>query len=124
MNKVIISGNITRVPELSTTPSGVSVTKFTVAVNRKFSKEKEVDFINCVAWRATADLIAKYMNKGSKGLFIGSIQIRNYDDKDGNKRYVTEVIVDEVEFLNSAEKSDNKGRKAELEDIDNSEMPF
>lgn len=104
MNKAIISGNLTREPEMKVTPSGVSVCTFTLAVGRKFKNangEKETDFIPVVAWRQQAEAASKFLHKGSKAAVSGSIQTRNYEAQDGTKRYVTEIIADEVEFLDS-----------------------
>ena len=104
MNKVILIGRLTRDPELRTIASGNATTSFTVAVNRNFTNqngEREADFINCVAWRKQAENVAKYCTKGSQVAFEGRIQTRNYDAQDGTKRYVTEVIADNVTFLSS-----------------------
>lgn len=98
-NKVILGGRLTADPELKTTPSGESVTSFTVAVNRRFAKDGKTDFINCVAWRHTADFVSKFFSKGSSISVVGSIQVRSWNDKDGQKRYATEVIVDEAYFV-------------------------
>lgn len=103
MNKVALVGRLTRDPELRTTASGISVCSFTVAVNRRFRNaqgEYEADFINCVAWRQQAELLAKYFTKGRMVGICGSIQTRNYE-KDGQRVYVTEVSVDEVHFVES-----------------------
>lgn len=102
-NKVIIGGRITGDPELKTTPNGVSVTSFTVAVNRrtKADEEPKADFINVTAWRNTAELITRYFKKASSICIVGSLQTRNYTDKYGNKRYVTEVVCDEAHFVDS-----------------------
>ena len=110
MNKAILTGRLTKDPEHRITPNGVSVTTFTVAVNRRYKDEEgkyPADFINCIAWRATADFISKYFQKGSGIGVVGSIQSRSYDDKNGNRRYVTEVVTDEVEFAGS-KKAENK----------------
>ena len=104
MNKVILIGRLTRDPELRTIASGNATTSFTVAVNRTFTNqngEREADFINCVAWRKQAENVAKYCTKGSQVAVEGRIQTRNYDAQDGTKRYVTEVIADNVTFLSS-----------------------
>ncbi len=104
MNKVILMGRLTRDPDLRTTPSQVSVATFTLAVDRRFkssSGERQADFIPVVAWRGTADFIGKYCRKGTKLVVSGSIQTRTYDDKDGRKVYVTEVVADDVEFAES-----------------------
>ncbi|NLT11893.1 MAG: single-stranded DNA-binding protein [Clostridiaceae bacterium] len=104
MNKVILVGRLTRDPEVKTTQSQVEVCSFTVAVDRRFktaSGERQSDFINCVAWRQQAKLLGQYFQKGHRIGIIGSLQSRSYDDKDGKKVYVTEVTVDEIEFLES-----------------------
>ena len=104
MNKVILIGRLTKDPELRTIASGNATTSFTIAVNRNFTNqngEREADFINCVAWRKQAENIAKYCTKGSQVAVEGRIQTRNYDAQDGTKRYVTEVIADNVTFLSS-----------------------
>ena len=104
MNKVILIGRLTRDPELRTIASGNATTSFTVAVNRNITNqngEREADFINCVAWRKQAENVAKYCTKGSQVAVEGRIQTRNYDAQDGTKRYVTEVIADNVTFLSS-----------------------
>lgn len=97
-------GRLTRDPELRTTPSGVSTCSFTVAVDRRYKSadgQTQADFIQIVAWRQTADFVSKYFSKGSRILVTGSIQTRTWDDKDGNKRYVTEVVAEDVEFCES-----------------------
>lgn len=102
MNRCVILGNLTRDPELKTTTSGKSVCNFTVAVSRRFSNqsgEREADFIPVVVWAKQAENCAKYLRKGSQCAVAGSIQVRNYEAKDGSRRYVTEVIADEVQFL-------------------------
>ena len=102
MNKVILIGRLARDPEMRTTPSGVATTSFTIAVQRNYANaqgDREADFISCVAWRKQAENIAKYCSKGSQVAVDGRIQTRNYDAQDGTKRYVTEVIADNVSFL-------------------------
>lgn len=104
MNKVILSGCVTKDIEVKNTASGNAVCSFTIAVKRKFKDangEYQTDFINCVAWRGTANFISSYFHKGSKIAIIGNIQVRTYEGDDGKKRYVTEVIVDEAEFVDS-----------------------
>ena len=111
MNKAILIGRLTRDPELKTTASGVSVCSFTLAVNRRFKNAEggyDADFINCVAWRAQAEFICKLFVKGSLFGGVGSIQTRNYDDKDGKKVYVTEVAVDEAYFVGDKVKTAEK----------------
>ena len=102
MNKVILIGNLTRDPELRTTGGGANVCSFSIAVNRRFSNqagEKVTDYFNIVAWRQLGDLCGKYLAKGRKVCVTGEIQNRSYEAKDGTKRYVTEIIADDVEFL-------------------------
>lgn len=102
MNKVILLGRLTRDPELRTTPSGVSVCSFSVAVNRRFAKEGQqtADFINCVAWRQTAEFISKYFTKGRMIGVVGSLTTGRYE-KDGQTHYTTDVTVDEAYFADS-----------------------
>lgn len=105
MNKAILMGRITKELELKQTASQIPYIQFTLAVDRKFKDangQRQTDFISCVAWRQTATFINQYFKKGSKILACGEIQTRNYDDKNGNKVYVTEVLVDEVDFCESA----------------------
>ena len=109
MNKAILVGRLTKDPELRTTGSGVSVCSFTIAVNRRFKNAEggyDADFINCVAWRQQAEFVAKYFTKGRMLGLCGSIQTRNYD-KDGQRVYVTEVVADEISFVESKGQSDN-----------------
>ena len=103
LNKVILGGRITADLELKNTSTGVSMCSFSIAVNRRYSKEGEqsVDFINCQAWRQTAEFIAKYFRKGSPICVVGSIQTRSWTDQNGNKRYATDVLVDEAMFVDS-----------------------
>ena len=103
MNKAILMGRITRDLEMRTTTNGVSVCSFSIAVNRRFSKDgqQQTDFINCVAWRQQAEFICKYFAKGSMIAIVGSIQSRSWDSQDGKKQYATEVIVDEAYFTGS-----------------------
>lgn len=111
MNKAILTGRLTKDPEHRTTPNGVSVTTFTVAVNRRYKDEDgnyQADFINCIAWRSTADFISKYFQKGSGIGIVGSIQSRSYEDKNGNRRYITEVVAEEVEFVGSKKQAESK----------------
>jgi len=102
MNKVILIGNLTKDPELRYTPNGVAVATFTVAINRPRTNqagEREADFINIVAWQKLADLCATYLRKGRPAAIEGRIQSRSYDDKEGKRRYVTEVVAENVQFL-------------------------
>lgn len=107
MNKCVLVGNLVRDPELTQTPSGISVCKFTLAVNRNYTNangERDADFINIVTWRGLAENCGKYLAKGKKVAVCGSLQTSGYEDKDGNKRYRTDVVADEVEFLPSGNK--------------------
>lgn len=102
INKAILVGRLTKDPELRSTNSGISVCAFSVAVPRKYAKqgtERQTDFINCVAWRQTAEFISRYFKKGNLISIDGSIQTRNYDDKDGKRVYVTEIVVDDARFV-------------------------
>jgi single-strand DNA-binding protein len=104
MNKVILIGNLTKDPEKSYTPSNIPVCRFTVAVNRSYSSQngdKQTDFLPVVCWRNQAENCGNHLKKGSKVGVSGSIQTRTYDDRDGVRRYVTEIIADEVQFLST-----------------------
>ena len=103
LNKTILGGRLTADVELKTTPNGIPVCSFILAVNRKTGKDKEqqTDFISCVAWRQTAEFISKYFRKGSSLCIAGSIQTRTWTDQNNQKRYATEVIVDEAMFVDS-----------------------
>ena len=103
-NKVILGGRIARDPELKTTQSGLSVTQFSIAVNRKSTKDQQAqqaDFINVTAWRNTAEFITKFFRKGNSICIVGSLQTRSFTDKTGAKREVTEVVADEAYFVDS-----------------------
>lgn len=132
MNKVILIGNLTKDPELSTTNSGINYCRFSLAVPKRFVSggEREAEFINIVVWRTQADNCHKYLKKGSKAGVVGSLQTRSYDAQDGTKRYVTEVVADEVEFL-SSKSSDGASSNAsassgnsDLEPIEDDSLPF
>lgn len=110
MNKVILMGRLTKEPELRQTPNGVSVARFSMAVNRRFTKNNEADFLNCVAWRQTGEFISKYFRKGNMIAVAGSVQTRSWDGQDGKKQYATEIVVDEAYFTGSkAENAVNNG---------------
>lgn len=102
LNKVILMGHMTADPELKQTTSGISVCSFSIGVNRRYSKadqgQKSVDFINIVTWRQQAEFVARYFKKGSSIVICGSIQTRDWTDNQGQKRYATEVVADEVSF--------------------------
>lgn len=104
MNKVILMGRLTKDPEVKQTPSNIAVCSFTIACDRRFKNqngERQSDFISCVAWRQQATLLGNYFHKGSRIAVVGSLQSRSYDDQNGQKRYVTEVVVDEIEFVDT-----------------------
>lgn len=125
MNKVILIGNLTKDSELTTTSNGISVARFTIAVSRRFTNAdgaRETDFINCVAWRTTAENLHKYCHKGDKIAIVGALQIRTYEAQDGSKRYVTEVIADDVEFISI--KKDTEQSEDWTGVDDNGDLPF
>ena len=105
-NKVILIGNMTADPELKQTASGTSVCSFSIAVNRRFAKTEQgqqtVDFINVVTWRQSAEFVSRYFKKGNPILVCGQLQTRTWNDNQGQKRYATEVVADEVSFVSSA----------------------
>lgn len=109
MNSIILIGRLTKKPELKYTPNGNAVANFTLAVNRPFAKdgEQKADFINIQAWRKTAENCAEYLDKGSQAAVMGRLQVRTYDGDDGQRRWVTEVVADNVKFLDSKPKSDS-----------------
>ena len=103
-NKVILGGRLTADPELRQNPSGIAVTSFSIAVNRRYSKnanEQQTDFFNVVAWRQNAEFISRYFRKGSSICIIGTIQNRSWTDPQGQKRYATDIVVDEAHFVDS-----------------------
>ena len=103
LNKVILMGHMTADPELKQTTSGISVCSFSIGVNRRYSKadqgQQSVDFINIVSWRQQAEFVSRYFKKGSSIIVCGSLQTRNWTDNQGQKRYATEVVADEVSFV-------------------------
>src|SRR5690625_1231591 len=104
MNRVVLAGRLTKDPEMRYTPNGVAVANFTVAVNRPFKNqqgEQEADFINCVAWRKQAENLANYMRKGNLVGVDGRVQTRSYDNQEGRRVYVTEILAESVYFLES-----------------------
>ena len=141
MNKAILIGRLTADPELQTTSSGTDVCRFSLAINRPFksqSGETQADFLNIVVWRAAAQNCYKYLKKGSQCAVVGSIQTRSYEDNNGVKRYVTEIVAENVEFLGKANASSSddeysapapqpKASKPaidKLEPIEDDELPF
>ena len=137
MNKVILIGNLSKDPELATTNGGVSVCRFTIAVQRRFQNaegERDADFINIVVWRGQAENCHKYLKKGSKCAVEGRIQTSSYEAQDGTRRYVTEVVADNVEFVGTRQREDGDAPVAvksqpakpvaDLEPIDDDSLPF
>ena len=137
MNKVVLIGNLTRDPELQTTNGGVSVCRFSLAVTRRFANadgERDADFINIVVWRNQAENCSKFLKKGSKCGVVGRLQNSSYEASDGTKRYTTDIVADEVEFLNSKNSDGSDGTSSprpsgsssqtELEPIDDDSLPF
>ena len=115
MNKVILIGRLTKDPELRYTQSGTGVATFTLAVNRRFSNqngEREADFINCVAWQKSAEFVANYFKKGQEMALEGRLQVRTYDGNDGQRKWVTEVVADQIEFVGAKKNSDGNNNNA------------
>lgn len=136
-NSATLGGRLTADPELKTTSSGITVTSFTIAINRRAGEDKEAksDFINCIAWRQTAEFITRYFKKGSSICVVGAIQTRSWTDKDGNKKYATEVVVERAYFVDSKSENntqnanagtyDNAYSQASFQDIDtDDDLPF
>lgn len=114
MNRAILIGRLTKDPELRYTPSGVATTSFTLAVDRPFTNQngdRETDFLPIVTWRKQAENCANYLSKGRLVAVEGRIQTRSYENSNGQRVYVTEVIADSVKFLESGSRSDNKKRE-------------
>lgn len=140
MNKVMLIGNLTKDPELTTTNNGVNFCRFTIAVGRNFTSadgEREADFLPVIAWRSQADNCYKYLKKGSKVAVIGSVQTRNYEASDGTRRYVTEIVAESVEFLTTKNSGGEAGFEepakapqtkeevvSKFEPIDDDNLPF
>lgn len=139
MNKVYLIGNLTRDPEMSETQSGVAFCRLGLAVNRPYSSsdgERQTDFFNITVWRTQAENCGRYLKKGSKVAVVGSLQNRSYEDKDGNKRQVTDIIANEVEFLSVKSQNDSSdddfgsapsprgGARPTLEQVDDDQLPF
>ena len=138
MNKVYLIGNLTRDPEISTTTSGISVCRMSIAVGRRFANAeggRDTDFFNVTAWRGTADNCAKFLKKGNKIAVSGSIQTRNYEKADGTKGFSIDIVADEVEFLSSRNEGSAEGGSEGgmgmggspingLQPIDDDNLPF
>ena len=134
MNKVILVGNLTRDPELTETPNGTAVCRFSIAVSRDYAGadgNRETDFFNITVWRGRAENCGKYLKKGNKVAVVGSLQTRSYEDKDGIKRNVTDIVASDVEFLTpKSSQSDDEEvstvstKRPQLEAIDDNQLPF
>ena len=138
MNKVYLIGNLTRDPEMSETSSGVAFCRIGLAVNRPYSGadgERQTDFFNITVWRAQAENCGRYLKKGSKVAIVGSLQNRSYEDKDGNKRQVTDIIANEVEFLSVRSQNESSeedmgapavkpSARPTLQEVDDEQLPF
>ena len=108
-NKVILGGRLTADPELKQTQSGIAVVTFSIAVNRRVSKDaaQQADFFNVTAWRSSAELVAKYFRKGSSICVVGTLQNRTWTDQQGQKRYATDIVADEIMFVDSRSEGPN-----------------
>lgn len=127
MNKCVLVGRLTKDTEIKLTSNQSKLCMFTIAVDRRFKDKdgnRQADFINCLAWGKNAEFINKYFNKGSRIGIVGSIQTRSYADKDGKTVYVTEVVVDEAEFVESAGNGEAKAEAKAETKPSNDEMPF
>lgn len=133
MNNCTLIGRLTKDIELKTTPTGTAVGQFTIAVNRRSrGGEQQADFISCIAWGKVAENMSLYTSKGSQVAVNGRIQTRNYEDKNGKRVYITEVVADEVEFLNTKKNAQQEETRDEFSgfetgpevDIQDSDLPF
>ena len=134
LNKAILVGRLTKDPEIRSTGSGISVVSFTVAVTRSYARqgeERQTDFINCVAFRNTADFISRYFAKGNLIAVDGTIQTRTWDDQEGKRHWVTEVIVNEAHFVEGKKDSQSQSQAASSElpmdfgpDATDDDLPF
>lgn len=145
LNHIVLMGRLTRDPEMRTTPNGIPVTSFSIAVDRDFASagtEKQTDFIDIVAWRKTAEFVSKYFAKGSMAVVSGRLQLRDWNDKDGNKRRSAEVVADNVYFGDSKKSGGTSASSprdaypatpfnapptsdfSELDDKDDGDLPF
>ncbi|MBS7299224.1 MAG: single-stranded DNA-binding protein [Eubacteriales bacterium] len=125
MNKVILMGRLTRDPEMRQSQQGTPVVSFSLAVDRRFAKEgqQQADFINCVAWSRLAEFICKYFQKGSMIAVSGRLQSRTYDDKDGRRQYVTEVVVEDAYFTGSRTETNTQGAQSSYQQPNNFQRP-
>lgn len=123
LNRITIMGRLVRDPELKYTASNTAVTSFTLAVERDFG-EKKTDFIDCVAWKQTAEFVCNYFHKGSLAVASGRLQLRDWEDQNGNKRRNAEVVADSIYFGESKRTDDSKPTFTELSNEDDGELPF
>ena len=126
INRAILIGNLTKDVEMATTNSGKNVARFTIAVSRRYANadgEREADFLNIVVWNTLAENCAKYLQKGSKVAVTGAIQTRSYESEEG-KRYITEIIADEVEFVGAKKEQDQAEAEPKMEPINDDNLPF
>lgn len=123
LNRITIMGRLVRDPELKYTASNTPVTSFTLAVDRDFG-EKKTEFIDCVAWKQTAEFVCNYFHKGSLAVASGRLQLRDWEDQNGNKRRNAEVVVDSIYFGESKRTDDSKPTFTELSNEDDGELPF
>lgn len=134
LNRVVITGRLTKDPDLRYTPNGVAVSNFTIAVNRPFSNnqgDRDADFINCVIWRKPAENLAQFMSKGSLIGVDGRLQTRSFDNQEGKRVFVTEVQAESVQFLESKNKKGSAGEPQQSQrdmgepiDIGDDDLPF
>ena len=122
INNVTLVGRLTRDPELKHTQSGKAVSKLSIAVGRM--KIEETDFINCIAWEKTAEVIGEYCRKGSKVGIVGKIQTGSYEKEDKTKVYTTDILIREIQFLDTKEKTGEVEEKVKVEDDDSESYPF
>lgn len=127
MNKIILIGNLTKDPEMNETNNGTTYCKFTVATSRRYANQdgkRETDFTNVVVWKNLSELCKEYLSKGRKVAVVGELRTRSYEAEDGSKRYISEVLADEVEFLSPKDKDENPKSKPELIPCDDQDLPF
>lgn len=122
MNQVTLIGRLTKVPELKYTQGGKAFCNFTIAVPREFNRE-ETDFIGCVAWEKRAETIAEYIKKGQRVAIQGRLNVRNYE-QNGEKKWITEVIVEKFEFIETSKESNFIGKKEEIDEDNADDFPF
>lgn len=126
LNKVLLQGRLVADPETRHTTNGTAVSSFRLAVDRDFKNqngEREADFINVVAWRNTAEFVSRYFQKGQMAVVEGRLQVRDYTNRDGNKRYITEVVANSIYFADSKPTTNETGGFEPLDD-DDGELPF